>query len=116
MTLRVGEKTLTRVARNAERRADWLRRLRTNVAPTLNRVANIVTLAPSSLAPAKSGNRLTLVYCGDTSSLGAIGAAVSRLEKVLDCKFNDDLTADVKFKRMIVKVTVQMPQAQRLAA
>ena len=106
MTFTVSGRTLTRHARRTARKADWLAKLARNAGRKLNRLSNLVTMAPASLNPTKD-NRIVLVYNGAHQSVGDIARDLARIQKVLGVEFQPNNTAVVKFSRMTALVELR---------
>lgn len=106
--------SLSKASHVAARRADMLRKLQKNAGKTLDRLAGIVELAP----PQKPGV-IRLVYVGGAETRNAAAAHIARIQKTLDCTFDERDTAEnVKFSRITLTVSLVFPfeQAQRKAA
>lgn len=79
-----------------KKRMAWIEKLYNNVRTKLNRLGDIVTLAPSSLRP-RNDRGIALYWTGNADDR-------RRVEKVLGCTIDEQDEAIVKFGRMKVRV------------
>ncbi len=106
MTLRISTtgKSLSEVFHAKKAQLDWVRKLHKNCRGLLDRLGDIVTMTPQSLANTKS---ITLLYSGNSEDL-------ARIERVLDTRFVDGM-ANVKFSRITVTVKLTVAAAKKAA-
>ena len=106
MTLRISTtgKSLSKVFHVKKAQLQWVGKLHKNCRKLLDRLGDIVTMTPQSLASTKS---ITLLYSGNSEDL-------ARIERVLDTRFVDGM-ANVKFSRITVNVKLTVAAAKKAA-
>ena len=96
MTLRsTNGDSFSKLFSKASKRMAWITKLHRNIRKKLDKLGNLIALAPASLNSTKG---ITLYFDGSEDSL-------ARIEKVLDVKFADN-KAVVKFSRITLNVTL----------
>lgn len=107
MTIRTTKgKSISAVFFNQKKRLEWVGKLYKNTRKSLDKLGDIVTLAPSSLDSNRRG--ITLNYDGSAASL-------RRIERVLEVNFVDG-EAMVKFSRITLPVKLVVVKVERKAA
>jgi hypothetical protein len=101
-------KSLAKVFRLTANRVRWMEKVYSN-GKSLGRLSSVVALAPRWDTPSKEGNVLKLQYIGNGKSANSAASDMARIQKVLNCTFDDNFVADTKLGRMKVQITLNVP-------
>lgn len=102
--MKINGKTLNKLYRTAQAKADWLAKLHKNAGKTLARLGRFCTLDRASLNPSKDGtNRITLVYIGDD-----FDADLPKIERILGARLSDG-PVTIQVSRITLEVNLQAP-------